>query len=162
MPWRCDAGGIEAHELRSQAASSPGGNPQGRSRSHSSSCACWRGKLRAKGLSGDQARITSRHLTPIRRSGHDGRHRIPPRRPTLLGLRGCRLRTVRRWIADEIIPSTKLGGARLVAMGDLESLLSASGSTEQEPTDNQEYDEESRVMSTYRESSVQEHVPCML
>jgi excisionase family DNA binding protein len=33
---------------------------------------------------------------------------------------GASLRTVRRWIADEIIPSTKLGGARLVARADLE------------------------------------------
>jgi excisionase family DNA binding protein len=38
-------------------------------------------------------------------------------------LTGMSLRTVRRWIADEIIPSTKLGGARLVARADLERLL---------------------------------------
>src|SRR5262245_58765682 len=30
-------------------------------------------------------------------------------------LTGVSIRTVRRWIADEIIPSTKLGGARLVS-----------------------------------------------
>jgi excisionase family DNA binding protein len=33
------------------------------------------------------------------------------------------MRTVRRWIADEIIPSTKLGGVRLVSNADLERLL---------------------------------------
>ena len=38
-------------------------------------------------------------------------------------LTGMSLRTVRRWIADDIIPSTKLGGARLVAKADLERLL---------------------------------------
>src|SRR5438093_1299420 len=32
---------------------------------------------------------------------------------------GISLRTVRRWIADEIIPSVKLGGSRLVARADL-------------------------------------------
>ena len=36
---------------------------------------------------------------------------------------GISLRTVRRWIADEIIPSVKLGGSRLVARADLERLL---------------------------------------
>jgi excisionase family DNA binding protein len=41
-------------------------------------------------------------------------------------LTGMSTRTVRRWIADEIIPSTKLGGARLVAKADLERLLSSS------------------------------------
>jgi excisionase family DNA binding protein len=38
-------------------------------------------------------------------------------------LTGMSTRTVRRWIADEIIPSTKLGGARLVAKADLGRLL---------------------------------------
>ena len=41
-------------------------------------------------------------------------------------LTGVSIRTVRRWIADEIIPSTKLGGARLVARADLERLLCSS------------------------------------
>jgi excisionase family DNA binding protein len=36
---------------------------------------------------------------------------------------GISIRTVRRWIADEIIPSVKLGGSRLVARADLERLL---------------------------------------
>ena len=38
-------------------------------------------------------------------------------------LTGMSPRTVRRWIRDEILPSTKLGGARLVARVDLETLL---------------------------------------
>jgi excisionase family DNA binding protein len=38
-------------------------------------------------------------------------------------LTGMSLRTVRRWIADQIIPSIKLGGARLVARADLERRL---------------------------------------
>jgi excisionase family DNA binding protein len=41
-------------------------------------------------------------------------------------LLGMTDRTIRRWIADEVIPSTKLGGARLVARADLERLLCPS------------------------------------
>ncbi len=40
-------------------------------------------------------------------------------------LTGVSLRTVRRWIADEVIPSTKLGGARLVAKAELGRLFSS-------------------------------------
>jgi excisionase family DNA binding protein len=36
---------------------------------------------------------------------------------------GMSPRTIRRWIASEILPSTKLGGARLVARADLDRLL---------------------------------------
>ncbi len=39
-------------------------------------------------------------------------------------LTGVSLRTARRWIANEILASTKLGGARLVAKSELERLLS--------------------------------------
>jgi excisionase family DNA binding protein len=39
-------------------------------------------------------------------------------------LTGASVRTVRRWIADEVLPSVKIGGARLVAEPDLERLLS--------------------------------------
>jgi excisionase family DNA binding protein len=38
-------------------------------------------------------------------------------------LTGASTRTVWRWIAGNIIPSIKLGGARLVARADLERLL---------------------------------------
>jgi excisionase family DNA binding protein len=38
---------------------------------------------------------------------------------------GVSVRTVRRWIADEVIPSTKLGGARLVAKAELGRLFSS-------------------------------------
>ena len=41
-------------------------------------------------------------------------------------LTGMSLRTVRRWIAENVLPSTKLGGARFVAKADLERLLSSS------------------------------------
>jgi excisionase family DNA binding protein len=37
---------------------------------------------------------------------------------------GVSLRTVRRWIADEVLPSVKLGGARLVPRKGLERLMS--------------------------------------
>jgi excisionase family DNA binding protein len=39
-------------------------------------------------------------------------------------LTGVSLRTARRWIAKEILASTKVGGARLVAKSELERLLS--------------------------------------
>jgi excisionase family DNA binding protein len=39
-------------------------------------------------------------------------------------LTGMHIRTVRRWIADEVVPSTKLGGARLVPKAELGRLLS--------------------------------------
>jgi excisionase family DNA binding protein len=39
-------------------------------------------------------------------------------------LTGVSLRTARRWIAKEILASTKVGGARLVARRELERLLS--------------------------------------
>jgi excisionase family DNA binding protein len=38
-------------------------------------------------------------------------------------LTGMSVRTVRRWIAAEILPSTKLGGSRLVARADLAHVL---------------------------------------
>jgi excisionase family DNA binding protein len=40
-------------------------------------------------------------------------------------LTGVSIRTVRRWIAEKIIPSTKLGGARLVAKAELQRLFSS-------------------------------------
>ena len=39
---------------------------------------------------------------------------------------GVSLRTVRRWIAGKIVVSVKIRGARLVAMSELERLVSPS------------------------------------
>ncbi len=56
-------------------------------------------------------------------------------------LTGVSIRTARRWIADEIIPSTKLGGARLVARADLERrLCSSPGPAKEADDDTEEYD----------------------
>ena len=41
-------------------------------------------------------------------------------------LTGTSVRTVRRWIADEILPSVKVRGARLVPRKALECVLSPS------------------------------------
>ena len=41
-------------------------------------------------------------------------------------LTGVSLRTARRWIANGILVSAKVGGARLVAKGELARLLSPS------------------------------------
>ena len=53
-------------------------------------------------------------------------------------LLGMTERTIRRWIAHEIIPSIKLGGARLVAMTDLERLLSPPPEPTEDPDDGAE------------------------
>jgi len=50
-------------------------------------------------------------------------------------LTGVHLRTARRWIANEILVSGKLGGARLVAKGELERLLSPSHKIDEGDTD---------------------------
>jgi excisionase family DNA binding protein len=50
-------------------------------------------------------------------------------------LTGMSLRTVRRWIADELIPSTKLGGARLVGKAELGRLLSPLPPATEEATE---------------------------
>jgi hypothetical protein len=44
----------------------------------------------------------------------------------IVRLTGVSLRTARRWIANKILVSGKVGGARLVAKGELERLLSPS------------------------------------
>jgi excisionase family DNA binding protein len=52
-------------------------------------------------------------------------------------LTGVSTRTARRWIADEIIPSVKLGGARLVARVELERLLCAALEPAEDDDDNE-------------------------
>lgn len=44
-------------------------------------------------------------------------------------------RTVRRWIADGILPSIRIGGARVVAKEDLERLLGTSFDLSEEDED---------------------------
>jgi excisionase family DNA binding protein len=59
-------------------------------------------------------------------------------------LTGTSVRTVRRWIADKMLPSTKLGGARLVAKADLEVVLSPSPNRLQRACgDAEQYDDDS-------------------
>ncbi len=53
----------------------------------------------------------------------------------IAALTGASLRTVRRWIAEETLPSTKLGGARLVAIADLNAMLSPPHDPVQENID---------------------------
>lgn len=50
-------------------------------------------------------------------------------------LTGMHIRTVRRWMADEIIPSVKIGGARLVAKAELGRLLSPQHTQTEETTE---------------------------
>ena len=56
----------------------------------------------------------------------------------IVALTGMSIRTVRRWIADETIPSTKLGGTRFVAKADLERLLSPAADLIEQPDDGAE------------------------
>jgi excisionase family DNA binding protein len=58
-------------------------------------------------------------------------------------LTGVSIRTARRWIADGIISSVKLGGSRLVARVNLERLLYPAPEQAEEP-DGKEYDANSR------------------
>jgi excisionase family DNA binding protein len=53
-------------------------------------------------------------------------------------LTGVSLRTARRWIANQILASGKVGGARLVAKGELERLLSPSPKADEASTDDSE------------------------
>ena len=57
-------------------------------------------------------------------------------------LLGISERTVRRWIASGELPSTKLGGARLVARADLERALLPASQGLQEPEDKDELEPE--------------------
>jgi excisionase family DNA binding protein len=53
----------------------------------------------------------------------------------IVRLTGVSIRTVRRWIDDEIIPSVKLGGTRLVPRAELGRLLSALPKTIEDDMD---------------------------
>ena len=61
----------------------------------------------------------------------DGREYLRAR--DIAEITGVTIRTVRRWIADEVVPSTRLGGARLVAKTDLPRLFSPTSETTDEP-----------------------------
>jgi excisionase family DNA binding protein len=50
-------------------------------------------------------------------------------------LTGMSLRTVRRWIAENVLPSTKISGARLVPRVELERLLAPLSATIQGDAD---------------------------
>jgi Helix-turn-helix domain len=53
-------------------------------------------------------------------------------------LTGVTIRTARRWIAKRILVSGKVGGARLVAKGELERLLSPTPHLDKEDTQNED------------------------
>jgi excisionase family DNA binding protein len=53
-------------------------------------------------------------------------------------LTGMSLRTIRRWIANEVLRSIKLGGGRLVARDDLARLLSPSSEADEKTDDHAE------------------------
>lgn len=63
------------------------------------------------------------------------------RAPDIARLTGMSLRTVRRWIADGTIPSTKLGGARFVAKSDLGRVLLPLITPDEATRDTNEYPE---------------------
>jgi excisionase family DNA binding protein len=51
---------------------------------------------------------------------------------------GVSLRTARRWIAKKILVSAKVGGARLVAKGELARLLSPSRKVDEDDSNDVE------------------------
>ncbi len=51
-------------------------------------------------------------------------------------LTGVSLRTIRRWIAEKYLVSTKVGGTRLVAKSELDRVLSPSRKIEDDELDN--------------------------
>ena len=53
-------------------------------------------------------------------------------------LTGVSLRTARRWIANKILVSGKVGGARLVAKGELQRVLSPSRKIHEDEIDDSE------------------------
>jgi len=57
------------------------------------------------------------------------------RAPEIARLTGMSIRTIRRWIDDGTLPSTKVGGARLVAKADLDRVLSPSTNGSEELAD---------------------------
>ena len=56
----------------------------------------------------------------------------------IVRLTGVSLRTARRWIANKILASGKVGGARLVAKSELERLLSPSCKIDESEIDDTE------------------------
>ncbi len=58
-------------------------------------------------------------------------------------LTGMHIRTIRRWIAARVVPSAKLGGARLVARADLDRLLGAPPEPINDDDSEEEYDGDS-------------------
>jgi excisionase family DNA binding protein len=77
-------------------------------------------------------------------------------------LTGMSIRTIRRWIRDDVLPSTKLGGARLVATKDLQAVLSAPQYKAKKPlTSKTKYGDEQEVTAC-RENISQEQVPCIV
>ena len=80
----------------------------------------------------------------------------------IVALTGMSLRTIRRWLADGILPSTKVAGARFVTMADLEAVLAAPQDTIQESCEDPEEYKRNQNHDSGRESIAQEHVPSIL
>jgi hypothetical protein len=53
-------------------------------------------------------------------------------RPRYRSAHGVSIRTTRRWIANEVLVSAKVGGARLIAKRELERLLSPNSDFDDE------------------------------
>ena len=72
----------------------------------------------------------------------------------IVRLTGVSLRTARRWIANKILASGKVGGARLVAKGELERLLSPSRKVDEEDIDDAKNSIKSCHYVHYREKVI--------
>ena len=74
-------------------------------------------------------------------------------------LTGMSIRTIRRWIANGTLPSTKLGGARFVAKSDLGNVLSPLINTDEDTPVNKQKNQSVYALSG---SLVVIHVPGMV
>ena len=72
----------------------------------------------------------------------------------IVRLTGVSLRTARRWIANKILASGKVGGARLVAKAELERLLSPSRKVDEGDLDDSRITNEIMSLLAYREKVI--------
>jgi excisionase family DNA binding protein len=120
-------------------------------------CASWRGKPLANGPNDSQKPITQSHFGPVREAVMTSGTEYF-RAADIARLMEISIRTVRRWIAEETLPSLRLGGVRLVPKKALERMLSPARNGRRPTKKYNKY----RGLDQYRESITQVIVPSIL
>jgi excisionase family DNA binding protein len=80
----------------------------------------------------------------------------------LARITGMSIRTARRWIAERILGSGKIGGARLVHRSELERLLSPPIRLDESDPGGADEIAWNQPVANFREGSLEEHVPSLL